>query len=649
MKLSSYKVSLRTRLVGGFLTELIVFFMTGLILLFLQNTSFVQYRSLTINMVDEYHLTDSSYRLISEFNQFSQESSKSLAENDSKQIQATINKIHSTMKLLDSSVLVADPNSENNYIGLKNTINSLISEIQSGIAAYSQGSYNASSYYNQANQLYGFVATDSAQFINSALQRISDVQGHVDEVYKVSIVAGSSLYFLVLMFVVFYALRLSKKIVYPIDKLTSTAEAISAGDMSIAISHNLLSRQDETGRLANAFNIMLNNLKHNINELSLEKKNVEHKVVERTQELNEQRARLISSINSVDAGFILTGPDNEVVLINSVAESILNHELNADGKIIDRQIKHWTTDVINDLLTDDFDFTLRLKEVASKRTAIHINELNYSGRVLTLYIAPINDSKHSQEYHGAVVMIEDVTEAKILERSREEFFSIASHELRTPLTAIRGNTSMILDYFGDQLKDNNVEEMIRDIYQSSLRLIEIVNDFLDVSRLEQGKMVYHLEAFEVSPLIESVIHEVATLGKDKGVEILFAQEVDPPMIYADKNATKQIIYNLIGNALKFTEKGSITIKLENASDSLKVLFSDTGRGMSPEAQQLLFHKFQQTGSSLLTRDTTRGTGLGLYISKLLVEQMNGQIKLESSAEGKGTTFSFTLPLASNNT
>ena len=113
----------------------------------------------------------------------------------------------------------------------------------------------------------------------------------------------------------------------------------------------------------------------------------------------------------------------------------------------------------------------------------------------------------------------------------------------------------------------------------------------------------------------------------------------------DADRVKQVIYNFIGNAMKFTTHGSITISSEVKGRQLKVLITDTGSGIPLDRQHLLFHKFQQASNNILTRDTTRGTGLGLYISKLLVEKMHGKIRLEHSEEGKGSTFSFTLPLA----
>jgi two-component system sensor histidine kinase BarA len=187
-------------------------------------------------------------------------------------------------------------------------------------------------------------------------------------------------------------------------------------------------------------------------------------------------------------------------------------------------------------------------------------------------------------------------------------------------------------------------EMVDDIYSSSVRLIKIVNDFLDVSALEQGKILITPELFSLADVAKDVAHEMQSLCAAKGVELrIDPVMVEAPSVVADKQRTKQVIYNLVGNALKFTEKGSITIRALYDNNFVYTAVTDTGRGMSPENQRLLFRKFQQAASSLLTRDTTQGTGLGLYISKLIVEHSGGQIWLDYSEVGKGSTFAFSLP------
>ena len=121
-----------------------------------------------------------------------------------------------------------------------------------------------------------------------------------------------------------------------------------------------------------------------------------------------------------------------------------------------------------------------------------------------------------------------------------------------------------------------------------------------------------------------------------------AQEI--PKVFADNDKTRQIIINLIGNSLKYTEKGGVTVSIEKDESFVKLQVSDTGRGIEEDQQNLLFRKFQQTERSILTRDTTQGTGLGLYISKLMIEGMGGKIASEKSEPNIGSVFSFTLPI-----
>jgi signal transduction histidine kinase len=181
-------------------------------------------------------------------------------------------------------------------------------------------------------------------------------------------------------------------------------------------------------------------------------------------------------------------------------------------------------------------------------------------------------------------------------------------------------------------------------------LIEIVNDFLDVSRLEQGKMSYKYAPVSIEKIVETVAYEMKTVLNEKKLFLRMDKLAlsSLPKIWADEDRVKQIIYNLVGNAIKFTEIGGVIITAAIDGEFIKITISDTGRGMSPESQLLLFHKFQQTGSSILTRDTSKGTGLGLYISKMMVDNMGGEITLDNSELSKGSTFSFTLPIATEN-
>jgi two-component system sensor histidine kinase BarA len=234
-----------------------------------------------------------------------------------------------------------------------------------------------------------------------------------------------------------------------------------------------------------------------------------------------------------------------------------------------------------------------------------------------------------------------------MERVRDEFFAVASHELRTPLTAIRGNTSMIKQFYEKLLQDDqNLAEMIDDIHNSSVHLIDIVNDFLDVSKLEQNKVEYKMTAFDLGTLLTEALFDLETSAKDKGLDFGLVQSDKPvSLVYADEGRTREVVYNLVGNAIKYTEAGSVKVWLTEEKGMVVVRVVDTGMGISQESQRLLFRKFQRAGEGFLTQNVVQGTGLGLYVSKLLVEGMGGEISLEKSESGVGSTFVFKLRMA----
>jgi signal transduction histidine kinase len=188
--------------------------------------------------------------------------------------------------------------------------------------------------------------------------------------------------------------------------------------------------------------------------------------------------------------------------------------------------------------------------------------------------------------------------------------------------------------------------MLKDIQASSERLLEIVRDFLEVSRLEQGKIEIRNETFGVEAVIEKVVNTLHEVAHAKKLAVVFEKPVAAlPHVVADPSRVEQVLTNLIGNALKFTEQGTVTITVQTSGTTLKVSIADTGTGISPHNQTLLFRKFQQAGEDVLARNDSQSTGLGLYISKLILSAMGGTIALEKSVPGEGSTFSFTLPVA----
>ncbi len=403
-----------------------------------------------------------------------------------------------------------------------------------------------------------------------------------------------------------------------VTALTDVAARIVRGDFSVRAD---ASANDELGGLARSFNQVLDT------------------VINRTQKLDEERARFLASINSLPVGFIMTDAQNNILTFNPAMQGILSV---SDADHLDR---------IQAQLASNESFIRQLmdnsQKVLQSHEPLHMHNVSANKRLYRVFISPVTtEPKPNQHIIGCTVLVEDVTEEQAMNRSKDEFFSLASHELRTPLTAIRGNASILQEYYKKHFKDPEVKAMMADIHESSVRMIAIVNDFLDASRLEQGKMTFNVQPFPFVDTVDAVIRELEPAAKAKSLTLHVTSPLGKlPEVYADQSKVHQVLFNLVDNAIKFTDQGGVTIKAKVEDGHLRFFVIDTGKGMSEEAQRLLFHKFQQGADDLLTRDNTQGTGLGLYISKLILERMGGSIKLEYSEAHNGTAFSCSLPLA----
>lgn len=360
---------------------------------------------------------------------------------------------------------------------------------------------------------------------------------------------------------------------------------------------------------------------------------IEHEVTVRTEELNEARAYLVSSINSLEQGFILVNRNSKVELVNGVAGRLFG------STVAESTDKHLAE--ITKAMAWNIDLPDVVHKVLDARHHRQIQAAAEDGSFYEVYVTPVLAGEREL---GATIIIQNITEQKILDRSKDEFFSIASHELRTPLTAIRGNMSMVKDYFPDAMKDESLAAMVDDTHAASIRLIEIVSDFLDSSKLEQGKMVFNLAPLAVGSVVAAVISDLGPIIKTHNNTVAVDGLDKLPKILADEGRYRQIIYNLLSNATKYSENSTITITADHDDKVATLHITDIGRGIPPEGQKLLFHKFQQAGD-MLTRDDTKGTGLGLYISRLLATHMHGDVVLERTEENKGSTFAIRMPLA----
>ena len=231
-----------------------------------------------------------------------------------------------------------------------------------------------------------------------------------------------------------------------------------------------------------------------------------------------------------------------------------------------------------------------------------------------------------------------------LDRQKSEFLSIATHQLRGPLAGIRGHLSLIVDGSYGKIP-KQAKEIVEKVFLSSGMLAQTINDFLDVSRIEQGRMQYEKKDFACNELVQDIVDELVPLAKDRGLKLTFEDKCENGCeLYADYGKIRHIFFNLIDNAIKYTEKGFVKVILSQDEKDVHVVIKDSGIGIDPSEIDGLFEKFVRArGASGVN---VNGTGLGLYVARQMVEAHKGSIRAESEGKGKGTQFHVRIPVRS---
>lgn len=233
-------------------------------------------------------------------------------------------------------------------------------------------------------------------------------------------------------------------------------------------------------------------------------------------------------------------------------------------------------------------------------------------------------------------------ELKKLDQAKSEFISIASHQLRTPMTAIKGYMSMVEDGDFGQVPDK-IQKPVHAVLESSNRLLRLIEDLLNISRIESGRMQYEFEMGNVQTLVESVFEELQNHAKKKNLEFVYHAPQEPiPDIPMDTMKVREVVMNLADNAIKYTDTGTVELFLEVKGNEVKYWVKDTGRGLTAEDKGKLFKKFSRVGSSQLVH--TEGTGLGLYIAKQIIKKHKGKLWAESEGAMKGSVFALSLKI-----
>lgn len=380
-------------------------------------------------------------------------------------------------------------------------------------------------------------------------------------------------------------------------------------------------------------------LKKNIEELkgqldtAKNKLNENLKTISELQENNKSSGYTNPIVSHMPMGVVLIDQNGSVVFANKYAESFL-----AVTPTIGKTYK----EVLN-LKVDGKQSHLPIESAFMGK-----NEIIPSNSELVTQRGsiPVNGNITVISDNGSkAILVTFFDDSKNVARIQEEkeFFSSAAHELRTPLTGISLTTSILKQQL-DTLPREKVMDYLVKTGEAVEYLTKLVNDFLNLSRLDQGRMVVEKKSFNVVTLTDEVIREISPLVKQRGLFIQHETIEDAYRnVIGDPVKAKEILTNLISNSIKYTIQGGITISHKADHKIMTTRVSDTGNGITEDSRLHLFKRFSQVGVAR-QQSSSKSTGLGLYISKKIAQLMKGDVILESTEPGKGTTFAFTLPI-----
>lgn len=409
----------------------------------------------------------------------------------------------------------------------------------------------------------------------------------------------------------FFAFFLLTKITQPLREMKEAADQIAQGDYTVRVA---IRSTDEIGDLANTFNQMASEIDSLIRIL-------EH-----------ERDHLSSVLRSMTDAVISFNADGGVILTNPQGQSLLE-EWNAYGWEEDDLPKPGR--VPEPLLEAYREVISSGKETTAK--------LNVQNEVWSVAMTPLASTSGVR---GVVAVLRNVTEEHRLEKFRNDFVANVSHEIRTPLSMVQGYSEALLDDIAGSPEERR--EMTQVIHDESLRMGRLVKDLLDLARMEAGHMDLHFERLDMGELLGRVYRKFAVMAKEKGIALTKSTDDEPLVLEsADRDRLEQVLTNLLDNAIRHTPEGAeirlTARKLETqGGPQLELVVQDEGEGIHSDDLPYIFERFYKADKAR-KRESSGGTGLGLFIVKTLVEAHHGKIRAQSKP-GSGTTFTITLPI-----
>ena len=387
-----------------------------------------------------------------------------------------------------------------------------------------------------------------------------------------------------------------------------------------------------------------------ITEVKNFREELEEKVKKRTKDLEDSRIALLNILedDQISKQLAIEEKNKTEAIIYNFSDGLLFFDNKNLLKYFNPQAEIYFKVKNKEVINKEIFFLKKFNKLKilidfleNKPERIFRKELKIEENlILEITTSPISSIEDSKKI-GTLIILHDITREKQIEKTKSEFISVVAHQLRTPLSALKWTLQMLLD---EDLGKITLEqrEFINKAYQSNQKVVVIVNDLLNVSRIEEGKYLYNPVLVKIENLIKDIMDSNKVLAEKKDISFKF-QEPEKCLteVKVDVEKIKIAIQNLIENAIHYTpKKGIVTVFLKCAKKEIEIRVQDTGIGIPKNKQERLFTKFFRAPNAILIE--TNGSGLGLYITKNIIEAHNGKIGFESE-EGKGSTFWFTLP------
>jgi len=398
-----------------------------------------------------------------------------------------------------------------------------------------------------------------------------------------------------------FAFFLSTRITAPLIKMREAAFDLARGKFDAKVP---ILTHDEIGELAIAFNRMGRQLEANI------------------QALSEEKEQLSSIMNSMADGIATMNREGRILVSNPPAKLLFSKYAESDGTV--KQLPAEMIGLFNQIIHGE-------PEVEK--------EISRDGRSWVIIMTPLYDEQN--KVRGAVAVIRDMTAERRLDKLRKDFIANVSHELRTPISLLQGYSEAIVDDIAETVEDKN--ELAQIIHEESLRMGRLVNELLDIARMEAGQIALNPIDVEVQDFIERIQKKFQGIAKESHICLETETYLVRKDAYFDPDRMEQVFTNLIDNALQHTnEKGEVRVNVSNNETEFIATITDTGSGIPEDDLPFVFERFYKADKSRTRNRKRKGTGLGLSIAKNIITAHNGDISVKSRI-GKGTVFTIRVP------